>query len=117
MVIFSVYIVWKSGRVIFYNYHVVIIIGLISRFGTSFLFGVTGFWFLFLMDLAKVELDIGPMGAHVEFLYEELIVGPVTPVQDFGLEVVVEYPLVFIVLYKRLHLCLGGGPAAAPSGC
>ena len=92
----------------FYNYHVVIIIGLISRFRTSFLFGVTGFWFLFLVDLAKVELDIGPVGAHVEFLYEELIVGPVIPVQDFSLEVVVEYPLVLGVLYIRLHLCLGG---------
>ena len=83
-------------------------VALIFLFRTSWLFGVTGFWFLFLVDLAKVELDIGPVGAHVEFLYEELIVGPVIPVLDFCLEVVVEYLLVLVVLYKRLHLCVGG---------
>ena len=84
---------------------------LIFRFGTSFLLGVTGLWFLFPVYLAIVELDIGPVGAHVEFLYEELIVGPVVPVLDFCFEVVVEYPLVLGVLYIRLQLCLGG------SGC
>ena len=68
VVFFSVYIVWNGGRVIiFYNYHVVIIMGLISRLRAGFLLGVTGSWVI-LMDLANVKLHVRPVGTHVKFL-------------------------------------------------
>ena len=71
---------------LFYNYHVVIIVGLISRLRAGFLLGVTGSKAV-LVDLAIVELDVRPVGAHGQLLEEELIVGPVVPVLDDFFEV------------------------------
>ena len=60
------------------------------------------------MDLAVVELHIGPVGARGQLLEEELIVGPELPLLDLLLEVLPEGPVVFGPLGVLLHRRLGG---------
>ena len=60
------------------------------------------------MDLAVVKFDVQLVGAHGQLLEEELIVGPVVPVLDDFLEVLVEYPVVLGPLDILLEGRLGG---------